>query len=202
MYPIESPEIPAASGGYVPYFYERGLHQLYPLPSPNVPRQPRDSPRVSYDSSPADALFRGVDRTQTVEQVIANGYFAVPNSDPVMATISDKMQTSWLGLDDLIGQVRERHEIYQQNLYQIELGKCAANNAIYAHEAYVGPPTSKQMYARHKAIQDLYEQERTERTSLWKDVSRPRTQIPESAQLYLGAHRKMSIIAQDPGDGP
>ena len=39
----------------------------------------------------------------------------------------------------------------------IDLGKCAAINTIYAHEAYVGPPSSKQMYARHKAIQDLYE---------------------------------------------
>ena len=202
MYPSHSPDAAATSGGYVPYFYQAGLHLRYPLPTSNAPGQHHDSYRPSHDSSPADALFRGVDRTQTVEQVIANGYFAVPNADPVTATISDKMQTSWLGLDDLIGQVRERHEIYQQNLYQIELGKCAAVNAIYAHEAYVGPPTSKQMYARHKAIQDLYEQERTERASLWKDVSRLRTLIPESAQLYLGAHRKMSIIAQEPGDEP
>ena len=202
MYPNNPPDVPAIGGEYVPYFYQAGLHQLYALPSPNVPRQPRDSPRSSYDSSPAAALFQGADRTQTVEQVIANGYFAVPTGDPVTAIISDKMQTSWLGLDDLIGQVRERHEIYQQNFYQIELGKCAAINAIYAHEAYVGPPTSKQMYARHKAIQDLYEQQREERTTLWKDVSRLRMQIPESAQLYLGAHRKMSILAADPGDAP
>ena len=85
---------------------------------------------------------------------------------------------------------------------EIELGKCAAMNAIYQHEAYNGPPSSKQMYAKHKAIQDLYEEERTERTVLWKDISRLKMQIPETAQEYLGAHRKGSILAQEPGDGP
>ncbi len=202
MYPIESPENPAASGGYVPYFYQAGLHQRYPLPSSNVPRPHRDSHRSSHDSAPADALFRSANRTQTVEQVIADGYFSIPMGDPITATISDKMHTSWLGLDDVISQIRHRHEIYHENLYEIELGKCAATNAIYAHEAYVGPASSKQMYAKHKAIKDLYEQERGERTALWKDVSRLRMQIPESAQLYLGAHRKMSILAQEPGDAP
>ncbi len=59
---------------------------------------------------------------------------------------------------------------------------------------------NEQMYAKHKAIQDLYEEERTERTSLWKDVSRLKLQIPESAQQYLSAHRKSSILAQDMGD--
>ena len=51
-----------------------------------------------------------------------------------------------------------------------------------------------------KAIQGLYEEERAELTTLWKDVSRLKMQIPESAQLYLSASRKASILASEPGD--
>jgi len=194
--------VPAAGVEYVPYFYEAGLHQLSPLPSRRTHRQPYESSTRSHDFGEVDATLDTTDRTQTIEQVIAQGYFAIPAGDPVTAAISDKMHTSRLGLDDVISQVRQRYEIHDRNLCEIELGKCAAMNAIYQHEAYNGPPSSKQMYAKHKAIQDLYEEERTERTVLWKDISRLKMQIPETAQEYLGAHRKGSILAQEPGDGP
>jgi hypothetical protein len=133
---------------------------------------------------------------QTVEQIVQQGYFAVPRGDPVTALITDKHHTSRLGLDDVIGQIRRRYEIYEDNLYQIELSKCAAINAIYHHEAYcgTGSASSRQHYAKHKAIQGLYEQERLERTALWKDVSRLRTLLPESAQQYLSADRKVAAL--------
>ncbi len=200
MYPNNPSESATTGGAYVPYFYQAGLHLQYALPIPDAQLQRHNVPEPSYDISLNDPVSRRPEHTQTVEQVIAKGYFSVPQGDPVTAVISDKMLTSGLGLDDLIGQVRQRYEICNQNLCEIELGKCAAMNAIYHHEAYCGPPSSKQTYAKHKAIQDLYEQERTERTSLWKDVSRLRTLLPESAQQYLAAHRKMSILAGDPGD--
>ncbi len=190
------------SDGYVPYFYQAGLHQVYPLQPANVPRPGQDTARPSYTFSSDDSPPWGVNHAQTVEHIIANGYFSIPKGDPVTATISDKMHTSGLGLDDAISQVRQRYELCRQNLYDMELGKCAAMNAIYHHEAYAGPPASKQMYAKHKAIQDLYEEQRTERAALWKDISRLKMQIPESAQLYLGAYRKSAILAEEPGDSP
>ena len=202
MCPSHSPDAAAASGGYVPYFYQAGLYLRYGVPASNPARHGRNSPQSSYDLSLTKPLFGRPERSQTVEQIIASGYFSIPGGDPVTAAISDKMHTSGLGLDDVISQVRQRYEIYHRNLDEIELGKCAAMNAIYHHEAYVGPPSSKQVYAKHKAIKDLYEQERTERTGLWKDVSRLRAELPESAQLYLAAHRKMSILAGDPGGAP
>ena len=189
--------VAAGGGGYVPYFYEAGLHILYQLPFLNVSEQQEDAPRSSYGFAVTGAALRAVDRPQTVEDVIAAGYFAVPQGDPVTAIISDKQHTSRLGLDDVIGQVRQRYEIYEQNLQEIEFGKCAAMNTIYFHEAYHGPGSAndRQHYARHKRIQDLYEQEREERTTLWKDISRLRTQLPESAQQYLTAHRKMTVLS-------
>ena len=201
MNPIISPGMPADAGGYVPYFYQAGLFQVYATAPDQQRSRPTATPSTLYRSSSERPFDPRLDRTQTVEQVIAHGYFAVPSSDPVTAIISDKQQTSWLGLDDVISQVRNRYEIYHQNLYQIELGKCAAMNALYTSEAYHGPADSKQFYSRHKKMQDLYEQEREERTSLWKDVSRLRLALPESAQSYLAASRKMSVLQDPPADG-
>ena len=176
----------------------------YAVPGSKSRQRQYDQPSSSYRFSSIDSTLWPADKPQTVDQVIASGYFSIPPGDPVTAIISDKRQTSWLGLDDVISQIRQRYEIYHQNLYEIELSKCAATNAIYRHEAYRGPASvsAKQHYAKHKAIQDLYEQERTERTSLWKDISRLKLQIPESAQLYLAAYRKVSVLAEGRGDDP
>ncbi len=176
---------------------------MYPIEDTGRSRRPYDSAASPYDFSRMQGPFDSVSAdAPSIEQIIQQGYFAVPISDPVTAMITDKQQTSRLGLDDVIGQIRQRYEIYEQNVYQIELAKCAAINAIYHHEAYCGPGSanSRQHYAKHKAIQDLYEQQRTERTTLWKDVSQLRTALPESAQQYLTAHRKVSVLAQDRGD--
>ena len=202
MYPNHSPDTAATRGGYVPYFYQAGLHQSYGLPSPNPAERPHESPHGPSGEYASASPFEHADRIQTIEDVIVRGYFSVPQSDPITATISDREHTSSIGLGDVISQIRRRYEIHHENLDQMELGKCAAMNAIYQHEAYCGPPSSKQTYAKHKAIQDLYEEERVERTALWKDVSRLRIQFPESAQQYLSAHRKRLILADNPGDAP
>jgi len=202
MYPIQSLNHPAGVGGYVPYFYEAGLFQIYAAPRDQQRSRPYADLSTQYRFASDAPSGNTLDRTQTVEQVIARGYFAAPQGDPVTAIISDKQQTSWLGLDDVISQIRNRREIYEQNLYEIELGKCAATNAIYTSEAYNGPAGSKEFYSRHKRLQELYEQQRDERTSLWKDVSRLRLALPESAQNYLAAHRKLAALTDIAGDGP
>ena len=53
-------------------------------------------------------------RHQTVEDVILRGYFAIPEAEPEMALISDRQETSRLGLSDIISQIRRRYEIYEQ----------------------------------------------------------------------------------------
>ena len=162
MYPILDYELPPHGGGYVPYFYQRGLHQLYALPTGNQRPTADADLQSAPDSGGLDGLLGGVDRIQTVEDVIQRGYFAVPDTNPITALISDKRHTSRLGLDDVIGQIRHRYELYESNFYEIQLAKCAAINGIYHHEAYRGPGSadSRQHYAKHKAIQDLYAQKR------------------------------------------
>ena len=136
-----------------------------------------------------------------IEQIIAHGYLAVPHSDPVDAILSDKRHTSWLGLDDVIQQIRNRYELYQRNMYEIEVSKCAAITSLYTHEAWHGPSDSKVEYSLNKRLDRLYKDQRDERTSLWQDVSKLRLALPENAQQYLTAYRKQSILEDEEGDG-
>ena len=50
--------------------------------------------------------------------------------------------------------------------------------------------------------QELYEQMRLERVTLWKDISRLKQSLPEVAQNYLAAYRKVAILEDDGGDMP
>lgn len=159
-----------------------------------------DLPRYDFSSD----LFarRGYPKPQTVEDVIHNGYFAVAKGSPETAIISDKKHTSWLGLDDVIGQVRNRYEMYHRNIYDLELAKCAAINSLYDHEAHHGPANSKVEYSMNKRLENLYRDQREERVNLWRDVSRLKLLFPENAQQYLTAYRKVAILFDYKGDVP
>ena len=52
-------------------------------------------------------------------------------------------------MDDVIGQIRNRHDLYQKNIYELELAKCAVINSLYKHEAYHGPADSKVEYTEN-----------------------------------------------------
>ena len=187
---------------YVAYFYESGIVQRYLENKKSLfAGSNRGIPSV-YDFS-SDLVGRtGFYRSPTVEQIVANGYLAIPGGDPVKAIISDKKHTSWLGLDDVISQVRNRYELYQKNMYELELGKCAAINTIYTHEAWHGPTNSRVEYSLSKRLDKLYKDQREERTNLWRDISRLKLLLPENAQKYLTAYRKLSILEDSKGDEP
>jgi hypothetical protein len=200
MYPNQIIGKPHLGPEYVPYFYAAGRFLLRDLPHGTLPAV-RYSVPASYDFT--SDLFRrkAYPVPQTVEQVIQKGYLAIPKSDPETATISDKKETARLGLDDVISQIRNRHALYQQNMYELELAKCSVINSFYKHEAYHGPSDSKIEYSMDKRLDELYADQRKERTDLWRDVSRLRLQLPENAQNYLTAYRKVSILEDDKGDG-
>ena len=159
-------------------------------------------PSGAYDFSSDIGQGAGFYKPQTVEQVVQRGYLAVPQTEPETASITDKQHTFWQGLDDIIRQVRSRHEIYDKHIYSIEQGKCYAMNTLYEAQAYRGgvPADSKERYSLTKRLQELYQLQREERTSLWQDVSRLKQQLPETAQQYLSAHRKVSILNDENGD--
>ena len=141
---------------------------------------------------------------QSVEDVIRSGYLAIPPSDPETALISDRLSTAWLGLDDIISQIKRRYEIYQQNVYEIELGKCSTENSVLAVIASRGNVAlnGREAYSLTKNLNELYEQQRLERVRLWQDVSKLKLLLPENAQSYLSAYRKLSILGDDGGDAP
>ena len=203
MNPINTYTKALSVGQYVPHLY--GFRQLhgYEHPARGVPAQPKPAAYAVYDFSFDKPGSLYDDKLQTVENVLERGYLAVPPSEPEFAVIHDKKHTAWLGLDDVIAQVRRREEVYLQNLYEIELAKCDAINALFMWEAQYGwPACAREHYVLGKRLQVLYADQRAERVSAWRDISRLRNALPEAAQQYLAAFRKASVLADSPGDGP
>ncbi len=195
---------PGFEGRYVPYFYQSGKFLTYDIPN-------RDSKSAYFGESAgydftSDIIGpkRSWPRQPTVEDIISRGYFAAPKSDPETAIITDKKHTSKLGLDDVISQVRDRYQIYERNIYQIELGKCYAMNSIFSVEADRGgvSMSSREAYSLSKSLREFYEQQRDERKSLWADVSKLKLLLPEQAQSYLSSYRKLAILDGLEGDEP
>lgn len=201
MYQNKRTKLPSRTDkNYVRYFYESGLSKQYkqrqkePLAGLNY------GPVASYDFSSDLTIRRSWPVPQTVEDVVRNGYFSIPKGEPETAIISDRKNTSWLGLDDIIGQIRNRYKVYESNIYELEISKCAAINSLYIHEAWHGPTTSKVEYSVNKRLDKLYAEQREERTNLWRDVSKLKLLLPEHAQNYLSAYRKVSILEEKKGD--
>ena len=203
MYQNSRIKLPARTDyNYVIYFYESGLSKQYRQRQKDLLAGLNYGPAGSYDFSSDLSARRLWPVPQTVEDIVSNGYFSIPKSEPETAIISDRKNTSWLGLDDIIGQIRHRHQVYENNIYELEKGKCAAINSLYTHEAWHGPTTSKVEYSANKRLDNLYTEQREERTNLWRDISRLRLLLPEQAQNYLSAYRKVSILEDKKGDMP
>ena len=134
---------------------------------------------------------------QTVEQLVDQGYFAVPRRESETAILHDRRDTSWLGLDDVLTQVRQRNEIYQQNILDLLWSECYAFNELTRS----GWPATLEQYAVYeRRMQDLRADKRAERVTLWRDVSGLRERIPESAQNYLSTLRKLELLNDMDGD--
>ncbi len=185
---------------YVIYFYESGLSQQYQQHQKDLSAGLNYGPAGSYDFSSDLSVRQSWPTPQTVEQIVSSGYLSIPKSEPETAIISDRKNTSWLGLDDLIGQIRNRYEVYDSNIYELEEAKCTAINSLFEHEAYHGPTTSKVEYSTKKRLDNLYSEQREERTNLWRDISKLKLLVPENAQNYLSAYRKVSILEDTKGD--
>ena len=179
------------------YHYLYGQHQLYGN-SHNVVRYPTGMRHYAKNFFSSGTPITKIDEgPQTVEQLVEQGYISLPASDPETALLTDRKHTSWLGLEDVIGQIRQRREIYRQNMTEIEWSKCYAFNEM----AKGGWPTSaeqEEVYARR--LQDLHAQQRNERVAYWRDISRIKQILPESAQQYLSAFRKTEMLKDTEGD--
>ena len=137
---------------YVIYFYESGLSTQYLQRQTSLAAGLNYGPPALYDFSSDLVGKRAWPMSQTVEDVVRNGYLAIPRSQPETAIISDKKHTAWLGLDDVISQIRHRYEVYESNIYDLELSKCAAINCLHKHEAYHGPSDSRVEYSVNKRL--------------------------------------------------
>jgi hypothetical protein len=185
--------------GSVAYRYLYGRHDQYG----RLPSVSRYGVRPYWTAKSAPSSGQPVpgidDGPQTVEDLIEQGYFAVPAHEPETAVLFDRRHTSWMALDDVLGQLQHRYEIYSKNMLDITWSECYAFNEMARH----GRPATDEAYAVYeKRMQDLRSDQRAERTAFWRDVSRIRERLPESAQQYLSAFRKLQILGDEGGDGP
>lgn len=199
MFQTNAFNAPAVTAGYVPYFYYSGLFVRYLVPAVDTARP---APRHEYRFGEGTGVARDFGPVQTVDQVIARGYLAVPYANPITALISDKTHIARLGLDDVITQIRSRHEIYERNIEELNQSICEVHNGLFRQLADHGMlvANQRQQYSVTKQVQKLYEQQRQERTDLWRDVSRLKLAFPETAQQYLGAYRKLAILREEEGE--
>jgi hypothetical protein len=187
---------------HVVYFYQSGRFEKYLQHPKDLLALASYGPIAGYDFTSDLVARRPGYRPQSVEQILAHGYLVFPHSDPAEAILSDKKGTAWLGLDDVIAQIQHRYEVYARNIYDLQISKCAAVNSLYTHEAWHGPSNSRIEYSVQKRLDRLYQSERDERINLWRDISRLKLLLPERAQAYLAAYRKVSLLEESGGDAP
>lgn len=203
MYFKTPPDVPGPRGPPTPPFSQMDPSNRYRSPARHSPDATSYTPAVELAANP-----RGTQRwpsntpMETIEDVLARGYFVPPQGDPVTAVLTDRRSTAWLGLDDAISQVRVRYEIYGRNVRDILYATAAATNALHTWAAERGWPSDRQLDNLGKTLQNLYTQEREERVTLWRDVARIRAELPEAAQTYLSAHRKLQLLDIPGGEAP
>ena len=188
---------PVFDAGYMPYFYQSGKFLSYEIPHKGSVSA-RFSQTGSYDFTSDIVPRTPWAKMPTVEDIVQKGYFAIPKSEPETAIISDKNHTAKLGLGDIIEQIRDRYEIYERNMYQIEMSKCYAVSSQLAVESARGGvgTSSREAYSLTKNIGELYLQQCQERRDLWADISKLKQALPEQAQSYLSSYRKLAILEE------
>ena len=189
--------IPAGKGSDVYYHYLYGRTPGYrSFPQPVLGRP------FSYHQYPlaeSTPLLRLEDGPQTVEDLIYQGYLAVPASDPDMAVIFDKKHTAWLGLDDVLAQIKERQSIYEKNMLELEWAKCYAFDELARGGL---PPSDEKVDTYQMRLQKICAEQRLERVATWQDTWRLRETLPESVQVYLSALRKNDLLKDLESDFP
>ena len=152
----------------------------YELPEPAAPAQPEDR--------------------LTIDQIVDHGYLPVPAAEPVEAMIDDRHRVSGLGLEDCLAQMQRRYELYEQHMNALTYTRMRAINAAQSWFDVAGRLTKGADPELERTLRDLDQQQREERLSLWRDVSRLRQQMPEWVRAYLETHRRSHLIRRIGGD--
>lgn len=144
------------------------------------------TPYASHKPSEA----AGERQRPSIEDLLKGAWRPPRSSDPVDGVLGDRLDTQTLGLSDLLTQIRERVEIYQQHFYELEQAKLDLKNVRHR---WTDPIARHGEFSDPELVSDLQEidaQQRQERLSCWKDVAGLRQLVPEHWRQYLAAMRQ------------
>ncbi|MFW6061185.1 MAG: hypothetical protein ACOC93_00095 [Planctomycetota bacterium] len=144
---------------------------------------------------PAESRGRYATSPVTVDYVLTYGRMARPHSDPMLAGLYDRKNISSMVLDDLIQQAHSRIELYRRHLSELDDQEIALRNAS---RRCLRPPGWEPQDDPEilRDLQNIDDQRRRERLDFWRDMSRLRLMVPESAEAYLGASRRLAALTQ------
>lgn len=157
---------------------------------------PEDFYRERYRASWPPARYQALSR-----YAAGPSASAMPSVDelmresPMERSLGDRELTTRIRFLDLVYQLRERQELYQQHVYEIACAETATVNAMLQSPLNVEGLAPAEVYLGvRKTLDRLEADRRRERLDFWRDQSRLRLDLPESLAERLDASRRRRLL--------
>ena len=173
---------------------------------PAGPRQPRPQ-SVNVDAPERTAALAQSGRVGggsggghlTLDRIVSDGRLPIPRADPAEAMLIDRQRTQHLGLDDAITQLQWRCDLYRQHMDELQQAELTILNAHRTWADLWGIVDDRRDPELRRELDGVEQQRREERLSLWRDLSRLRQAVPDWAERYLSAYRKVQLVKDGGG---
>jgi hypothetical protein len=135
----------------------------------------------------------------SLERILSDGRLSVPRAEPAEAMLIDRQRTQQLGLDDVITQIQWRYDLYRQHMDELQQTELTVLNAHHTWHDPWGIVDDRRDPELRRELDSVEQQRRAERLSLWRDLSRLRQAVPDWAERYLSAYRKVQLVKDGGG---
>jgi hypothetical protein len=135
----------------------------------------------------------------TLDRIVSDGRLPVPKADPAEAMLVDRQRTQQLGLDDAITQLQWRYDLYREHMDELQQTELTVLNAHHTWHDFWAIVDERRDPELRKQLETVAQQRREERLSLWRDLSWLRQAVPDWAERYLSAYRKVQLFKDGGG---
>lgn len=139
-----------------------------------------------------------------MEDVIASCRLPIPGSSGAGGTdhqggdglsiLSDRLSVESFASSDLVRRIRERLSFYRLHMDELDQARL---NAVAVRRDWRSPLDSQPYLADPDLLRDVQRidgEKRTERLSLWRDLSDLRSRLPEQWASYLSSYRRHQLL--------